>query len=126
MPQRIQRKRTKGWTMPLGAVYVGRPSVFGNPFKIGEINTDTGEAVTPEKCLEYFEFYLTRKYKGPELDEFLAPLRGKDLACWCKVPEPGNPSPCHADVLLRLANPPENNYSTGCDGSEMDRAVAGL
>lgn len=33
-PQRIQRKRTKGWRMPEGAVYVGRPTVYGNPFPI--------------------------------------------------------------------------------------------
>jgi hypothetical protein len=32
MPERIQRKRTKGWRMPEGAVYVGRPTIFGNPF----------------------------------------------------------------------------------------------
>ena len=32
-PKRIQRQRTKGWRMPEGAVYVGRPTVFGNPFR---------------------------------------------------------------------------------------------
>ncbi|WP_342394587.1 DUF4326 domain-containing protein [Prescottella agglutinans] len=37
MPQRIQRRRTRGWRMPEGAVYVGRPSGWGNPFKVGEI-----------------------------------------------------------------------------------------
>lgn len=35
-PQRIQRKRTKGWRMPEGAVYVGRPSKWGNPFKLND------------------------------------------------------------------------------------------
>lgn len=34
-PQRIQRKRTKGWRMPEGAVYVGRPSRWGNPWSVG-------------------------------------------------------------------------------------------
>lgn len=34
MPQRIQRKRTKGWRMPEGAIYVGRPTVYGNPFEV--------------------------------------------------------------------------------------------
>jgi hypothetical protein len=33
-PKRIQRKRTKGWRMPEGAVYVGRPTIFGNPFRV--------------------------------------------------------------------------------------------
>jgi len=32
MPQRLQRRRTKGWRMPPGAVYVGRPTEWGNPF----------------------------------------------------------------------------------------------
>lgn len=32
MPERIQRKRTKGWRMPEGARYVGRGSRWGNPF----------------------------------------------------------------------------------------------
>ena len=36
MPERIQRKRTKGWRMPVGAVYVGRPTKWGNPFPIAE------------------------------------------------------------------------------------------
>ena len=33
-PQRIQRKRSKGWKMPEGAVYVGRPTLLGNPFRV--------------------------------------------------------------------------------------------
>lgn len=35
-PKRIQRRRTRGWKMPVGAVYVGRGSGFGNPYTIGE------------------------------------------------------------------------------------------
>lgn len=99
MPTRIQRKRVKGWTMPEDAIYVGRPTRYGNPFTVGEVNSDTGQVVTIEKCLEYYRFYLQRKYQGSALKEFLAPLRGKDLACWCK-----EGSPCHADILLELAN----------------------
>lgn len=98
MPKRIQRKRTKGWQMPPNTVSVTRPGRYGNPYVVGEKN-DMGQVVTLEKCLEYFRFYLHRKYPGNLLDEFLAPLRGKDLACWC--PEG---SPCHADILLELAN----------------------
>ena len=98
-PQRIQRKRTKGWRMPEGAVYVGRPTKWGNPFVVSE-DRDARDAVLA------FHSWLTvdgvtagipdRKNKILEsLDE----LRGKDLVCWCK---PGEP--CHADVLLKLAN----------------------
>ena len=40
MPERIQRKRTRGWRMPEGAVYVGRPTKWGNLFKVGEFYLD--------------------------------------------------------------------------------------
>lgn len=48
MPKRIQRQRKKGWRMPEGAVYVGRPSKWGNPFKIipGSISRSTTADVT--------------------------------------------------------------------------------
>ncbi|WP_425065571.1 DUF4326 domain-containing protein [Reyranella sp.] len=36
---------------------------------------------------------------SPSREEIRKALRGKNLACWCK---PG--SPCHADVLLEIAN----------------------
>jgi hypothetical protein len=91
MPKRIQRKRTKGWRMPEGAVYVGRPTVWGNPFKSQAFN---------ERILETFEHYCVGHLKG--VSDWLEPLRGKDLAYWCPLS-----SPCHADVLLRLANEPQ-------------------
>jgi hypothetical protein len=97
IPVRVQRKRVKGWKMPENTIYVGRPGKFGNPYKVGDKN-DMGEDVTMEMALEYYEFYLKRKYKE-YLPEFLKPLKGKNLACFCPLDKP-----CHADVLLRLAN----------------------
>lgn len=114
-PQRIQRKRTKGWRMPEGAVYVGRPSVFGNPFEVGEtiershplagfvpIPGGWGlltsvQIISPQIAVEAFSVYL---FETPAV--FLAAfdqLPGRDLACWCP---PGRP--CHADVLLEMVN----------------------
>jgi hypothetical protein len=92
--KRIQRKRTKGWRMPKGAVYVGRPGAFGNPFVVSA--TDDAAAVVAR----YRDFILGPFGRGPQLlamarDE----LRGKDLACWCPLDQP-----CHADVLLEIAN----------------------
>lgn len=90
-PQRIQRKRTRGWRMPAGAVYVGRPTKWGNPFKLPYFSRNGVLAV-------YDAWLMTEKGK-----EIVAAakreLRGHDLCCWCK---PG--APCHADVLLRIAN----------------------
>lgn len=108
-PKRIQRKRTKGWKMPENAVYVGRPTIWGNPFTANDKEWD-GEVIDNKTLVLLYEIYLAetfgfkknhRRTKNERklLIEFLGPLRGKDLACWCKEGEP-----CHADVLLRLVN----------------------
>ena len=105
-PKRIQRKRTRGWRMPEGAVYVGRPSRWGNPFKAGEFRFLTG----PKKgqmmdAADAVRSYRNRieKMGGSEAVEMICrELRGKDLCCWC-----GLDSPCHADVLLEIANAEE-------------------
>lgn len=90
MPKRIQRKRSKGWRMPEGAVYVGRPTIFGNPYKVS-ING------TASQCVEVYRNSLRVQ---PALKRLIRrELRGKDLACWCRLDQP-----CHADVLLELAN----------------------
>lgn len=109
-PVRVQRKRTKGYNMQsaspngLPVKYVGRGTAYGNPYKVGEKN-DLGEVVTAFDCLRYFEYYLKRKYQGDSLREFLEPLRGKNLACFCPLKDKdGNPVQCHGDVLLRFAN----------------------
>lgn len=109
-PKRIQRKRTKGWRMPEGAVYVGRPTKWGNPYTLAgarETGYDGTDAALRDLCKVMFERWL----RDPESEwSFGAPaarrieaeigvLRGKDLACWCPLDEP-----CHADVLLELAN----------------------
>lgn len=90
--KRIQRQRKRGWKMPDNTVYVGRPTKWGNPF-IPTDNTDRAR----EKSVSLYRDYITAK--APDLTE----LRGKNLSCWCN---PGQP--CHADVLLELANNPLN------------------
>lgn len=87
MPQ-VYNKRSKHIPIPKDAVYVGRPTIWGNPFTVGV----HGEQ---KQCVELFKVYIrTRK----DLLEQLPKLKGKDLVCWCA------PKACHADVLLRLAN----------------------
>ena len=83
MPARIQRRRSAGWRMPEGAVYVGRPSIWGNPFR--------GPGAV--------ERYRSALLDDPTSGEMLETLRGADLVCWCPLDRP-----CHADVLLELAN----------------------
>jgi len=120
MPERIQRKRTKGWARPENAVIVDRSSRFGNPFTVAdflEAWPESTEEAARESCVEMYRDWLNDKLCngcGPEgtrwsaaaRDRILADLpmlRGKDLACPCPVPEPGEPDHCHAVVLLTLA-----------------------
>ena len=95
MPLRIQRRRTKGWRMPLNTVYVGRPSKWGNPFRVGA--PDVGG--TPMTVEDTIRRYTCRIEASGSWEGVKRELRGKNLACWCPLDEP-----CHADVLLRIAN----------------------
>ena len=74
--------------MPEGAVYVGRPTKWGNPWKLSD----------PMEVFMNYEDHLNEQIAGGKLD--LSELRGKDLACWC----PLDLNECHAEVLLRRAN----------------------
>ncbi|MGN7136797.1 DUF4326 domain-containing protein [Streptomyces pseudogriseolus] len=124
-PRRIKRERTPGWrlvgatTNPLGAVIVSRPSRFGNPFTIAGAQEYGGAETTEqarELCTTAFRQWLRGNrdwWMGPKADatreRILADLhllRGRDLACTCPLPEPGQPDHCHAAVLLELANEP--------------------
>lgn len=90
MPKRIQRKRVKGWRMPPNTVYVGRPTKFGNPFPLGVF-------LSPQQAMDSYQEYVD---KFPQIEAAAKlELRGKDLACFCR-----EDAPCHADILLRLAN----------------------
>ena len=97
-PIRIQRKRTKGWRMPPNTVYVGRPSGWGNPYTI-ELNVDAFSGTPTQArqvCVDRFEDGMSDYY----LERVKVHLAGKNLACWCPLDQP-----CHADVLLKIANP---------------------
>lgn len=107
-PIRVQRKRIKGYKLPENTVSVTRPGKWGNPFKVGEIMWDPrveGMSLTTpqsvEQCVELYRIYMESglKKKGTWMSKDIHELRGKNLACFCKIGEP-----CHADVLLELAN----------------------
>jgi hypothetical protein len=101
--------------MPEGAVYVGRPSKWGNPFRVVSAGNRFW-TVVDDNDVDYREphtgwadksyavlksvrlFYMDVKGKLAPYPP-LSDLRGKDLVCWCPLDEP-----CHADVLLELAN----------------------
>ena len=139
MPKRIQRRRTKGWKMPEGAVCVTRPGPWGNPFKIGRWYAKGDVFINeipprPHQGFIYGEIQIgNRKHRRvytcsetePRSKRFhlirdaaeavkwyrwylsvisakniiQQELRGKELACFCPLDQP-----CHADVLLEIAN----------------------
>lgn len=126
-PTRIQRRRTKGWTAPEGAAYVGRGTPFGNPWAVVRTTIGTGWAVqwaghaSQHKPLGLNDFapandqrdahalavelYDTWVHGHPTLLERIdRDLAGRGLMCWC-----AESLPCHADTLLVLANPKEAN-----------------
>lgn len=111
-PKRIQRKRTKGWRMPEGAVYVGRPSVWGNSWRPEDapewltgierarwaVNKYRAEA-EDFGWVGYDPVIYTAEAGAVSLADIPARLGGRDLVCWCPLDQP-----CHADVLLEIAN----------------------
>jgi hypothetical protein len=103
-PRRVQLRRTKGWKMPDNTVKVDRTNkTFGNIFTVGCVPSQFSAALpdsceTIEHAVECFRYYAAT-WMALTSGRWIEPLRGKNLACWCK---PG--SPCHADVLLELAN----------------------
>lgn len=152
MPIRIQRKRTKGFRLPPGCIYVGRPGPWGNPFPLSgsfivwyavSLGLRADAAGRREAAVRGYRAWLTGENAAveplpPACDRIvfesgvalsteehgrglaaaftvicgdrvelprppalvdLATLRGRDLACWCPLD-----LPCHADVLLELAN----------------------
>lgn len=124
--RRIQRKRTKGWRLPAGAVVVSRPSRWGNPWALGDPDPEwCGQSIALTiKGIEVrpldargvrYHFDLYARDQLVRNPGWLYALRGHDLACWCPTcPKhaDGLPlgetcadcAPCHATVLLELAN----------------------
>lgn len=122
-PHRVQLSRAKDWRKPDNTVVVARPRRWGNPFRVGDVltvehSTTTYEITDREDAVRLFANWLSntldaegryvhgmRTYFGaessarPSIDEIRSELAGRNLACWCPLDQP-----CHADVLLRIAN----------------------
>lgn len=95
-PVRVQRKRIKGWRMPANTVYVGRPTKYGNPYSPRGNSRNIFAAVPPDNKTAV-RWYREAAVKLPASS--FADIRGKNLCCWCALDQP-----CHADVLLEIAN----------------------
>ncbi|RWB85962.1 MAG: DUF4326 domain-containing protein [Mesorhizobium sp.] len=103
-PVRLRLSRAKGFdlqalsiaTNGLPAINVARPTKWGNPFRVGMLDQRTGGTMDADTAVER---YLSKLLRHGREVEVAHDLRGKNLACWCR---PGQP--CHADILLEIAN----------------------
>jgi hypothetical protein len=82
---RVLNRKRDG--QPQGSIYVGRGSPWGNPFRIGPDGTR-------EDVIRKFETYARQRLEREP--DWLAPLRGRDISCWCE------PLPCHGHVIAIL------------------------
>lgn len=125
MPIRIQRRRIAGWRIPENAVFVGRPSRFWNPYDWKWARADAvrmfrdhvrelGAMVDQMRYFKMKGYSWDRYTTGSQWEDGTrernvmigivaacehGELKGKDLVCWCRIGKP-----CHADLLLRMAN----------------------
>ena len=126
-PRRVQLQRTRGWRKPDNTVVVARPSLWGNPWSLHSIRetygltgetarrwaveryrrelehfgllADYGAVVSEAKWNEAWDLIRVELEATSMADAAPRMLGGKNLACWCPLDQP-----CHADVLLELAN----------------------
>ena len=103
-PQRIQRRRVKGWKMPPNTISVCRPGRWGNPLRVGMYVGYTRADAVKDYVRWLKREPVVRSYEGvfgkpPTTREIRKELRGKNLACFCPIGEP-----CHGNILLRIAN----------------------
>ena len=83
---RAQRSRRRNWTAPEGSVYVGRPTLWGNPYSAKKLGQ--------EQAVACYRLYV-KAMDSDARRAWLAPLRDKVLLCWCREGEA-----CHVDVLI--------------------------
>lgn len=128
-PERIQQRRTRGWRKPENTLGVARPSRWGNPFRVTYssvigpgwfelralpigarlrvadayvlYSSHSGRSTAVSQSIDLFRTLakVTLRDRPEEFEKWIAPLRGKNLMCFCPLDQP-----CHADVLLELAN----------------------
>lgn len=117
-PVRIQLSRRKGWKMPPNSKKVDRSTYWGNPFRVGEPKLYVNDAdpsdrvwFNPQSVAETVEAFRWMVSQPDRVRRIRKELVGKNLACWCPLD-----APCHADVLLELANAQGGEARQGGDG----------
>jgi hypothetical protein len=76
-------------------VYIGRPSILGNPFAIGK------DGDRKEVLEKYEKYFLERVENDPIFRKAVMNAKGKVLGCFCK------PLDCHGDVIAKWVDSQE-------------------
>lgn len=129
MCERVQLERKKGWRMPANTKIVDRRTEYGNPYTVEKFDgywTVYGprghkptqfiaplwndKAPAAAIACVHFESYVWERLS--DFPDWLEPLRGYNLACWCP-----DGAPCHAGVLLRVLS----QYNPGAEVEDHGR-----
>ena len=100
-PTRVLFSRTRGWRKPPGTVLVAGPTRWRNPFLVAADGTSNRERAVAE-----FRAALEEGRLDVSIEDVRHQLRGRNLGCWCPLDRP-----CHADVLLEVANRAEDSLA---------------
>jgi hypothetical protein len=115
--------------MPDGSVSVARPAIWGNPFKPGDaLSYPFSEAFGPvvrDRLHAVAVFACHASIASGYARHAKYRLAGKSLACWCPLPEPGQPDICHAGVLLVIANAEDAEREASRQSEHWWRAAGG-
>ncbi len=114
-PERVRLSRKKGWKLPPDTVSVARPGRWGNPFSVAPelapgtpVGTRYTAMPTVREAVAAYRRWIELDPAGQEVArKARRELRGKNLACWCPLD-----GPCHAEVLLDIANRPPDEHLT--------------
>lgn len=100
MPTRHRGSARAASALSPNCVYVGRGSRYDTPFRTGHPSpSGNRQPMTAEEAVDLFAATLCGPVGRHYAERFAEALRGRDLMCTCPLD-----APCHADVLLRLAN----------------------
>jgi len=122
LPFQVQRQRAKGWRMPENTVFVGRPTKWGNPYRLGQsangwfVYGEDGERIGDFQKDKVYAASIAVQLYREMIERILASdphaldeLANKKIACWCPIGQP-----CHRDVLIELSNQPKETRGKDC------------
>lgn len=118
-PIRTQRSRHRKPGIPVGSVYVGRPSQWGNPAVIGEYYAGERVRTNYDAVAAFYDYCRTFALTDPvAFRSWLFPLIDRNVCCWCP-----HDSPCHGDILIALARHLRQTIEIIDDGTQIRLSV---